>query len=122
MINSVISNSPYIVTNYSTGYNYINNYSGAQGIGNMRFNTTTQNIEIWDGNTWIILQSGSATVDLSSEAKQAIEWAHKQVKLLQAAELRAKENATVQDALKTLAEAQEKLSVVMTLTEPEKSL
>lgn len=54
---------------------YINNYSGAQGIGNMRYNTASQNYEVYDGNNWMPIGSSYATVGLSGEAEELLDWA-----------------------------------------------
>ena len=44
MIKSISSSGRYIqAIGGSAGTNYINHYVGAQGVGNMRFNTGTQN-------------------------------------------------------------------------------
>ena len=51
-----------------------------QGVGNMRFNTSTQNMEVYDGNNWIILNSGTAHVDLSYRFKNVLQWAEKKMK------------------------------------------
>ena len=76
MIKGINQGGRYIsVTGGMPGSNYINNYSGAQGIGNMRFNTSTQNVEVWDGNNWMTLQTSYATVQLDSEATSLLDWA-----------------------------------------------
>ena len=54
---------------------YVNNYSGAQGVGNMRYNTSTQNMEVWDGNGWIILNTSIPMLGLTSEAEEILDWA-----------------------------------------------
>jgi hypothetical protein len=80
MIKGIMQGGRYItVTGGSPGSNYINNYSGAQGIGNMRFNTSNQNMEVWDGNTWMTLQSSYATVQLDEEAIRILDWAKKKM-------------------------------------------
>ena len=42
--------------------------------GNLRYNTTTQAYEVYDGNNWIMVSQG-ATVGLSGDADSAIRWA-----------------------------------------------
>ena len=42
------------ITN-TTSSTYINGYSGLQGVGNMRYNTSSQSMEVFDGNNWIML-------------------------------------------------------------------
>lgn len=79
MIKGINTGGRYItVTGGSPSSTYVNNYSGGQGIGNMRFNTTNQNVEVFDGNTWIMLNTSYATVDLTFDAQQALEWVQKQ--------------------------------------------
>ena len=75
MIKTIQSGSPYVVVDGGNYSNYVNNYSGAQGIGNLRFNTSTQNMEVWDGNNWMLLNMGHATVRLHDSANEAINWA-----------------------------------------------
>lgn len=45
----------------------------------MRYNSNTQTIEVYDGNTWLAL-AGSADVSLSPEAQQVLDWAYKKMK------------------------------------------
>jgi hypothetical protein len=80
MIKGISQGGRYIaVTGGSPGSNYVNNYSSAQGVGNMRFNTSNQNMEVWDGNTWMTLQSSYATVQLDEEAIRILDWAKKKM-------------------------------------------
>ena len=53
--------------------NYINSYSGAQGVGNLRFNTSNQTMEVYDGNIWTALAMGSASIGLNLEAEELLE-------------------------------------------------
>jgi len=76
MIKGISQGGRYItVIGGSPGSNYVNNFSGAQGIGNMRFNTTNQNIEIYDGVSWQTLQSSYASIQLDEEAIRILDWA-----------------------------------------------
>lgn len=47
-------------------------------MGNVRFNTVNQNLEVYDGNSWQQLNMSYATVDLSPEAQQLLEWARRE--------------------------------------------
>lgn len=70
-----ITGGQYIqIDNGSPPSTYVNNYSGAQGIGNMRFNTSNQQIEIWDGNAWTMLGSSYPTVKLTYEAESLLNY------------------------------------------------
>lgn len=53
---------------------YINAYSGQSGAGMVRYNTNTNCLEATDGMSWHQLRPG-ATIDLSSDAQRALDWA-----------------------------------------------
>ena len=56
---------------------YVNGYSGLQGVGNVRYNTTMQAFEVYDGNQWMTLSMTMAQVGLSGEAESLLDWARK---------------------------------------------
>jgi len=75
MIKNISVGGKYIIVSGLHPETYINTYSNAHGVGNMRYNTTLQNIEVWDGNTWIMLKTSSASIGLSHEAEDLLDWA-----------------------------------------------
>jgi len=120
MIKGINQGGRYIkVVGGQPGGNYINNYSGSQGVGNMRFNTTNQNIEIWDGNSWITMQTTYATVELEYEAVNLLDWAKEK----RAEEQRVKEliktNPAVKIAYENVLKAQEQLKITTILSTDE---
>lgn len=72
MINNLSITSPHLTTS-SYSAPYIGNTG--QSAGNMRFNTTTQQMEVFDGSIWINI-SQNVSVGLSWTAEEAIRWAH----------------------------------------------
>jgi hypothetical protein len=54
---------------------YVNAYGGAQGVGNLRFNTTNQQLEVYDGVNWAFLNMPDTTVGLNDEAESLLDWA-----------------------------------------------
>jgi len=122
MIKGINQGGRYIsVTGGMPGSNYINNYSGAQGIGNMRFNTSTQNVEVWDGNNWMTLQTSYATVQLDSEATSLLDWAkEKRDEEWKMQEL-IKTNPAVKIAYDNVLKAQEQLKITTILSTDEKT-
>jgi hypothetical protein len=48
---------------------------GAQSSGMVRYNTNTDNLEVYDGVGWQTIGTASPTVDLSPMARQAVDWA-----------------------------------------------
>ena len=74
MIKSVNSSGRYIQT--GGGIPMSPYFSpGAQGAGQMRFNTNSNNIEVWDGVAWKEISNNYASVGLTSEAESLLDWA-----------------------------------------------
>ena len=122
MIKSISSTGRYFhVSGGNAGTNYINNYSGAQGIGNMRFNTGNQNVEIYDGNGWIQLASAYATVGLDQEAVDLLDWAKAKRDEERKIEKLIETNPSVKIAYEAVVKAQEQLQITTILSKDEKT-
>lgn len=87
---------------------YVGN--NGQGAGNVRYNTMTQQMEVFDGSVWVSI-SVDANLSLSYGAEETIRWA--QDKMREEEELRklAENNQTVKIALDNLVKAQEQLKI-----------
>ena len=110
MIKSINSNSRYLRVSSNQPGTYINNCSGAQGVGNMRFNTVDQRIEIWDGNIWKELDMQYVSVGLDQEAVELLDWARdKRQQDLRIKKL-AKQHPGIQDL-------QQKLEIMVALVD-----
>ena len=117
MIKSVIGNSPYLMVATNNTSNFMNNYSGAQGLGNIRFNTSTQSLEVYDGTMWRPMEMGTVNLSLTQDAVEAIDWAnHKRVEEMKIKEL-AEKYPAVADQLAAVREAEEKLHMTVALVE-----
>ncbi len=77
MIKDIHASGRYVQVSGGSASTYINGYSGLQGVGNMRYNTSNQNMEVFDGNNWVQLNMGYASVGLNSEAESLLDWARK---------------------------------------------
>ena len=110
MIKSISSASRYLRVSSNQPGTYINNYSGAQGVGNMRFNTVDQRIEIWDGTSWKALDMHFATVGLDPEAVELLDWARDK----RQEELRIKKLAKQHPGIQDL---QQKLDIMIALVD-----
>ena len=122
MIKYIASSGKYTNVIGGPATNYINNYSGAQGVGNLRFNTTNQSMEVYDGNSWMTLQMGHVNVGLSAEAESLLDWAkQKRQEEIEIAAL-AETNATIRDLLNTIKQKQEQISIVRTLIKKEETV
>lgn len=117
MIKTINNIGRYVtVSGGSPASTYVNSYSGSHGVGNVRFNTGTQTFEVFDGNTWVQINTGHANVGLRPEAEDAIAWAinrlHEERMLVQ----KAKDNPAIADLLKQKQKIEDQIRMVEILT------
>lgn len=115
MIGSIYGTSSSIQVTYSGGSNYINGYGGAQGVGNMRYNTTNQSMEVFDGNNWMKLNEGTASVALSGEVEALLDWARKKRAEEWELERLAQEHPSIKDLVDQINLKKEQIKMVQTL-------
>lgn len=116
MIKHITSTGKYMNVVGGPATNYINNYAGSQGVGNMRFNTNNQSVEVYDGSMWTNLNMGHATVGLNWEAEELLDWARqKRQEELEYKQL-AEKHSAIQIALDNLKKAKEQLDVTIILS------
>lgn len=83
--------------------------------GMVRYNGTSNSLEIYDGFTWLTIASTYPTVELTAEVQSILEWA-RQKRTEEAEWLKlASDNATLQDAIDTLKKAQEQVKILVAL-------
>lgn len=82
---------------------YITSGSGYMNVGDLRFNTNTQNLEVYDGQIWRELNTSHASVGLTPDAEMALEQ-------------KAKDNPAIADLLKQRNTIDEKIKVIEILT------
>jgi len=122
MIKSIYNNGPFI--NVSGGLpssTYIGHGSGP-GVGNMRYNPNSQNIEVFDGSSWIIMQGASASISLDVQAINILRWAEQ--KMLEEAERNklAETNPAIRDLVNQIQEKEEQIKIVQTLIKEEEKV
>ena len=115
MIKNVYGSGRYLTTLNNGATNYMNNFSGAQGLGNMRFNTTTQSVEVYDGQMWQPMQMTDVSVVLTQDAVEAISWADQKRKEEHDIRELAEQHPAVADQLAAVREAEEKLRMTVEL-------
>lgn len=115
MIDAISPQGKYMYVHGGNASNYINGYSGAQGVGNVRFNTTNQRLEVFDGNNWMALQMSTAMIGLNPEAESLLDWAKKKREEEETWQKLAQENKAVEIALHNLHQAQEQLNITAKL-------
>jgi len=72
MIKSIVPTGRYIQISGGPMTPYIG--PGAQGAGQVRYNTNSNNMEVWDGVVWKEISNNHASVGLSSEAESLLDW------------------------------------------------
>ena len=114
MIKSITAVGKYLGVMGATPPNtYINNTYGLQGVGNVRYNTTNQVFEVFDGNMWMQLSMAHAQIGLSHEAESILDWARQK----QAEEERIMKLAEEHPGIRDL---KEKLDVMIALVSKER--
>lgn len=116
MIKHIGSASPYLQVSQSAS-NHIGMYPSMPstgGLGMMRWNPSSNGIEVWDGSAWLNVTS-TAEVSLSHEAVELLDWARKQKARSEKLERLAENNVTLQDALDSYKHAEEALRIVEAL-------
>lgn len=101
-------------SSWPTFYNSVQN-TGNNLIGQMRYNGSSQNIEVFDGNSWLIMNSSYPTVELSPHVQAVVAWA--QTKMAEESRLRelAAKHPTVADALEAVKRAEEQVQIAAAL-------
>jgi hypothetical protein len=101
-VSGSVYNAPYIDTTRASA-------------GMVRY--TSGNLEVYDGSSWLPLQSSYPQVELSGEVQSIINWA--QVKMAEEARIQelAAKHPTVADALLALHRAEEQVRIVVSLAE-----
>jgi len=117
MIKNVYGSGRYLTTLNNGATNYMNNFSGAQGLGNMRFNTTTQSVEVWDGQMWQPMQMTDVSLMLTGDAVEAIDWVNQKRKEEHDIRVLADRYTSVADRVAAVLVAEEKLRMITLLVQ-----
>lgn len=116
MIKTVNGSGRYMMVNGGMpATTYINQYSGAMNVGDIRYNVSIQRLEVYDGNSWIELNTSHASVGLTPDAERAIDWAIRKQREDADLESLAKSNPAIADLLNQKKELDDKIKVVQTL-------
>ena len=117
MIKAIHTSGRYMQVIGGSASTYVNGQYGAQGVGNLRFNTSGQRLEVYDGNVWVELNVPHASIGLNAEAEQAIDWVRRQMEQEHRLEASAREHPAVADALEAVRQAQERVRIVAALVQ-----
>jgi hypothetical protein len=109
MIKNVYGSGRYLTAYSNNASNYVSNFSGAQGLGDLRFNTVHQCLEVYNGSMWQPLNM--------SDAVEAIDWVNQKRKEEHDIQVLAEKYPAVADQLAAVREAEEKLRMIALLVQ-----
>jgi hypothetical protein len=115
MIKNVYGSGRYLTAYSNNASNYMNNFGGAQGLGDLRFNTVHQCLEVYNGSMWHPLSMSDVSVSLTQDAVDAIDWADQKRKEEHDIRVLAEKYPAVADQLAAVREAEEKLRMITLL-------
>ena len=117
MIKTIASgNSQFLNVSTSPGVYISQHNAGISGA--IRFNTTSQTFEVYDGNAWQNVM-GHGTVNLTAEAESLLMWAREEKRKQEELEQWASKHPTLQAALDAVKLAQEQLDILSILCKEE---
>jgi hypothetical protein len=115
MIKGIAHSGRYLQVNGGSPMNpYIP--SGGQSAGMLRYNTSINTIEVYDGQVWKEVSSNFANVALTSEAEALLDWARKKRDEELQLEVLAKEHPAINIALGNLKKAKIQLDATIILS------
>lgn len=122
MIKGVNSgNGVQITGGYISWPQFYNNSSASSNtlVGQVRYNGSSQNFEVYDGSSWLMMANSYPTVELAPEVQSVLNWAR--MKMAEEARIRelASKYPTVADALEAVKQAEEQVRVVAALVDTE---
>jgi len=108
-----------INNNHSTWPSFYNTVTSTGNglVGQLRYNGSSQNLEVYDGNSWILMNSAYPTIELAPHVQAVVAWA--QTKMAEESRMRelAAKHPSVADALEALKRAEEQVQIVTALVQ-----
>lgn len=114
MIRTITTTGKYLVSIGGSNASFVSK-TGELNVGNVRFNTTMQCFEVYDGNNYVILPNSHTQLSLSPEAEQLLDYVReKQNKELEIKKF-AEDNVAIKDLLQQIKDKENQLEMVYNL-------
>jgi hypothetical protein len=126
MIDYIVGGEYLNVTSNKGAQPYINTTSGKPMTGAVSYDPSSQGMKVYDGNGWMSIGGGSATVNLNPDAIRILKWAEK--KMFEEQELQALCNQhptikyIVDQMNMDIANYQHKITMIKTLIKEEEKV
>ena len=116
MIKNIMSSGRYVqVTGGQSSSPYIS--PGAQSAGTMRYNTSSQNVEVYDGTGWQQLDKSYVQVGLNGEAESLLDWARQERDRQAKREEMIRKNPALQKAMEAIKKAEDNFDILAKFVE-----
>lgn len=99
---------------------YINTSSGYMNVGDVRYNTQMQRLEVYDGQMWLEINTSHASIGLTPDAEMALDWATKKRNEEMVLEAKAKDNPAIADLLNQRKTIDDQIKMIEILTKDNK--
>ena len=126
MIDYVIGGEYLNVTSNKGAMPYINMSSNQPMIGALSYDHSSQSMKVYDGNSWMTVGGGSATVNLTQNAIAALKWAEQKMREEYELKELCDKHPTIKDIVDQMnmdiANYQHKIAMIKTLIKEEEKV
>jgi hypothetical protein len=112
----------YMIVNSSKGATPYLNHNANPMQGAISYDSATQSLKVFDGNSWMKVGGGSAQVNLSPDAINILKWAEKKMQEEAELERLAETNPTIKDLMDQIKQKEEQLNIVLSLIKEEEKV
>lgn len=114
MIRTINTTGKYLVSVGGNNASFVNK-TGELNVGSVRYNTTMQCFEVYDGNTYVNLPNKHAQISLSPEAEFLLDYVSEKVHREKELQQLAQDNVAIKDLLQQIKDKENQLEMVYTL-------
>jgi flagellar hook-basal body complex protein FliE len=111
MINTIMNGAGINVINGSPSALYVDMTRASAGL--VRYNSN--NFEVYDGNSWIIMNGGATQITLDGVTLESLQWVRRKMTEEKRLEELAKSHPSVADAVDAVRSAEQQLQTVVAL-------
>jgi len=122
MIDYLVGGEYLNVTSNKGAQPYINMSSNQPMVGALSYDPSIGQMKVYDGNSWMSLGGGSATVNLTPIAITVLKWAEKKMQEEAERERLSEINPAIRDLMNQIKEKEEQLRIVQTLIKEEEKV
>ena len=96
---------------------YTNPSSSNTLVGQVRYNGASQNMEVYDGSSWLMISAAFPMLSLAPHVQAVVEWAQKKMAEESRLQELAARNPSLRDALEAVKRAEEQVQIVAALVQ-----